>query len=699
MLERVDAVVRPPVTPRAPRLAEHWPLTVLLAGYPVWWLLGLDSLLPLLAAVPMATQLLRRRGVHLPRGVGWWVLFALWVALGVTMLWVDAPGAVPGGGTSRLLVFGFRLAWYVACGVVLVWVANLRPSVPDRTVQRLLAWMFVVCVAGGLLGLLAPTFEIRSLTESLLPGGVRSNQFVRSLVHPQAADVQTVLGRPETRPKAPFPFTNTWGSSLSISLVFFVALLRNATHRVRLAGLAVLVVAAIPVVYSLNRGLWASIALGVVGVVVLLAVRGRPAAVAAAAVACVAALVLFLASPLGDLYQQRLDHQHSNGRRGQLLEQTVTSVTSGSPVLGFGTTRDVEGSFASITGAATPECPACGVPPLGTQGQLWLVIFSQGWFGLVFFIGFVVRALARSWRCRTVNETACTFVIAFFVLQLPVYDTLGLPLYLVMVAVGLVAREQRPRTTSRSRTPTSPRRLGTRTLAVVLVPTVVGATAGSVLALTNQPHDYAGRVSILITPAPVYLATGARLVGGRLAPAPVPREITVDTEAAMLKSQQALSRAAGISGTTVSALLDGVSVTAPPRSQVLDLVVVAPTAAAAQAAAEAVAGSYLDARRTYLDRRRDETLDKLRDQLRGIGTGSPRLTAARSVITSRINRLVVSRPTIGRVIRREDPEPVGGQPVVPVASGGALGLLVGILLLRRRLRDPVRTSTTKRSTR
>lgn len=138
-----------------PGLPRAWPLAVLIAGYPVWWLLGVDSFLPLALAVPMVRQLLRQRHAVRPPALGWWLLFVLWVALGLPLLWVDAPGAAPGGGASRILVFGFRLAWYGACAVVLVWVTNLGPRVSTQAVHRLVATLFVVCVAGGLLGLLS----------------------------------------------------------------------------------------------------------------------------------------------------------------------------------------------------------------------------------------------------------------------------------------------------------------------------------------------------------------------------------------------------------------------------------------------------------------------------------------------------------------------------------------------------------------
>ena len=181
-----------------------WPLAALVLGLPLWWVLGLSELAPLALAVPMAAQLLRRRTIHLPGGFGWWLLFLGWVMLGVALLWVDAPSAVPGGGSGRLMVFAFRLAWYVACTIVLLWVANLdRIAVPDRTVHALVAVLFVIATAGGLLGVLAPELEFRSAIEYVLPGSIRSNGFVAAIVHPETADVQEVLGNPSARPRPP----------------------------------------------------------------------------------------------------------------------------------------------------------------------------------------------------------------------------------------------------------------------------------------------------------------------------------------------------------------------------------------------------------------------------------------------------------------------------------------------------------------
>ena len=413
-----------PVSRPRRRLPAHWPLSLALLGFPLWWALGLRTILPIVLSLVMVDQLLRRRRIVLPGGFTLWVLFLVWFALGVFVLFADAPGAVPGGDPSRLMVFGYRAAWYATVTIALLWVTNLRESeLPSRWLHQLLGYMFVVTAVGGLVGVLAPSIEFSSLVELMLPRGIRGNSFVQSIVHPAVADIQNVLGRPQARPKAPFPFANSWGSNLALTLPFFlVAWFRHGARWQRYAGPVVLALAAIPVVYSLNRGLWVCLGLGALGYVVLQVVRGRPAAILLTAGLVAVTTLVFALSPLATIVQERLENQHSNARRSQLTEQTLRATVAGSPVVGFGSTRDVQGSFASIAGASTPGCSACGVPPLGTQGHLWQVIFAQGFGGLVLFVSFFLLALRRTWRCRTTNETLGTFVLCFFGAMLLVYE-------------------------------------------------------------------------------------------------------------------------------------------------------------------------------------------------------------------------------------------------------------------------------------
>lgn len=657
-----------------------------IVGLPVWWVLGLASVVPLLVAVPLLLDLRRRRRVVVPAGFGWWLLFLAWVLLGLGTLWAAAPGAVDDGGTGRLLVFGYRFCWYAASTVVLVWLGNTPPDrLPDRVVHRVMATVFVVAVAGGLLGLVAPDLSITTLAERVLPGGLRSNGFVSTLVSARASDVQTVLGIPEPRPKAPFPYTNTWGSVMSLGLVFFVAAVARSRSRLRLLAPVVLVLAAIPIVWSLNRGLWLAVGCCCLGLLVLLATRRNHAALAGLVVVVVLGGFALTSTPLGTTIGERLSHPHSNERRSQLLVATVDSMTSGSPVVGFGSTRNVAGTFTSIAGGAKPDCPACGVPPLGTQGQLWLVLFSQGWIGTAFFLTFFVLALRRTWRCRTVNQTVATFVIGVFLLQLSVYDTLELPMMLVMTAIGLAWREQGGGHVLRP--------AGRRSLAVVAGAAVLGGLVGAAGTLGQDPHR-TSTVTVALTPSPTYLDVGdfaREATVGALVDQPVvqPLAATVDTEAALVRTEQALERAGRRVDMTPAELRDAITVSAPPLSTVLQLTLTTTAAHDPEAAARAVAEEYLTQRRTYLDDRRTTLVARLQERLAAIDPTDPAWAATRTYLRAAIDYLTTHRPVAGTLIRLTPAEPVGADRGVPVTSGLALGGLVGLIVVRlpRRRRE------------
>ncbi|MGW5364575.1 hypothetical protein [Actinopolymorpha pittospori] len=434
----------PSPTPRKSRfLRPGWALSALFLGFPLWWALGLGTFAFVIFAVPLGLELFRRHGLRAPRGFGVWLLFLVWMLASATMLWSDAPGGEPGGfGGGRLMVFGYRAAMYLAATIVLLYVVNAdERALPTRRVLRLLGVMFVVTTCGGLLGVLAPGFEFRSAMELLLPHGIATNEFVNRMIHPAAADTQDILGYDEARPIAPFSFSNSWGANFSLYLPFFLLswLGREAGWRRRLAPF-VLLLAIVPVVYSLNRGLWLALGVGACYLAVRLAAQGRLWALQAIVAAILVGAVAFVASPLGTMVEQRLNAPHSNERRSQLATETVRNVLVGSPLLGFGSTRDVQGSFASIAGGSTPDCQACGVPPFGTQGQLWLVIFSQGVVGLCLFLYFFARRFFAHWRDPTALAIAGSTVLIFFGIELLVYDTLGAPMVTVMIALGLLSR-------------------------------------------------------------------------------------------------------------------------------------------------------------------------------------------------------------------------------------------------------------------
>ncbi|AEI11133.1 GumC domain-containing protein [Cellulomonas gilvus] len=651
-----------------------WPLTVLVLAFPVWWILGLSAFVPILATVPMAVDLVRHGSVRLPRGALWWGLFVVWLLASGLMLWVDAPGAVPGGGGGRLMVYGYRVAWYLACTVVLLWLGNAdERQVRTDVVLRLLGWMFVWTVLGGLLGTFLPRFEVTSAVELALPGGLRSNGFVQSLVHPQASTMTTFLGHVEYRPNAPFSFANSWGANLSLYLPFFLLgwCRRGAGWR-RVVAPVVLVLAALPVVYSMNRGLWLALGAGAAFVVVRWALRGNLAHVVALATALVVAALVLWASPLADVVSERLANAHSNDRRSELLERTVTSTLEGSPVVGFGSTRDVQGSFASIAGGSTPDCPACGVPPLGTQGHLWGVIFTTGVVGAAFFLLFFVRRAWAHWRCRTPVETLAAVILLFFAIELFVYDTLGLPLMTVMAALALAWRERDDDGTDLAHVRARLRHAAPLVVAL----TVAGAGVGMVVA-AQQPEVYAARTSLLLARPPVALDPDSGTERKN-------QEITVDTEAALVVSAGTLDRIdRTISGQ--AALRDAITITAAPNTDVLTIEYRSTDADRASAVADELAAGYLDSRADYLALRREQVLASLDTALRNAieldtagDSSRPLLTEER--VQRYIDNVLLATTEAGEVVRSARSVRLPDEAAVPVVSGALLGLLSALAL-------------------
>ncbi|KAB8191325.1 hypothetical protein FH608_031430 [Nonomuraea phyllanthi] len=420
-------------------LSPAWPIAALLVGYPVWWALGFGGLAVIVLAVPMAVILWRRRPIRVPRGFGWWVLLICGYLLSGLMLGEMPPGTYGELGPGRLVGYAMRLALYVAVLVMVLYLGNLTErELPQLRLVRMLGVLFVTTIAGGLLGVFYPSFSFTSPLELVLPDWAAGNSFVQNLIHPTAAQTQKVLGFAMPRPEAPFEWANAWGNNVSVLLVWFVVgwwTYGGARQKVFVA--AVLALAAIPVVYSLNRGLWIGLGLALVYLVVRLGGRTRVALCAAAAVAAVA----FALSPLAALFAQRLDKPHSNDIRAFTVSATVAAAAH-SPIIGYGNTRNAMGNHRTITTGRTQWCDGCGHPPLGSDGQLWLLLITQGFTGAALYVAFFVGAIRRHWSDRSPVGLAGVLVMGLVLLYMFVYDGLVTPLSLYLISFALLWRNR-----------------------------------------------------------------------------------------------------------------------------------------------------------------------------------------------------------------------------------------------------------------
>lgn len=435
-----------PPAPAGPRfLKPGWPLAVLYLGFPLWWALGLAQLIFFAMAAAMAVILRRQGAVRVPRGFALWLLFLVWMLAGVFLVSAQAPGTVPGGGFGRLAGFTVWAGWYVAITVAMLYVANTARQVSTQRIVRLLGWMFVVTTGFGVLAMLAPTLEFTSPMELLLPRQLVSTNFVHTLIHPSLSSTSEFLGYVQPRPTAPFPYSNAWGNNLALYLPFFILAWfgKDAGWRRTLAPV-VLVGAAFPITLSLNRGLWISLALAAVYAAARLAVNGRGRAVQVLVAALLVGGIVFVSSPLYDTLALRLATPHSNDRRAGTAETVVSVAAQGSPVVGYGTTRTMQGSFSSLAGGETAQCRQCAAPPLGTQGFMWRLVLTTGFGGTVLCLAFFLYQFLRRTRGPTPLDVATCTVLLIAVVCFFVYDSLGSAMFTALITIGLMARADAP---------------------------------------------------------------------------------------------------------------------------------------------------------------------------------------------------------------------------------------------------------------
>ena len=413
-----------------------WPLVVLFVAFPAWWLLGVGSFIWVIVPIPMLASLIWRRRVRAP------VAFTLWLAF---ISWVLLSGLQLESGT-KIITFSYRLALYAAAGVLFLYAYNLpRSTVIDTKILRILTAFWMIVVAGGYAGILVGAHTFTPLFETLLSVKLRSQPFVQELVQPVFAEVQTFLGFPIPRPAAPFTFSNYWGGNVAVltpvAIAAAVAAGRSARRKIIVA---VLIASLVPMVFSLNRGMFLSLGIGILYAAIRLAMRGRLAALGSLLGLAVLVALILVVTPLGHLVAASFasTHGHSNSTRLSVSQQAIAGARR-SPVFGYGEPQPVAGQSR--------------LPPIGTQGQLWTVLYSNGFPAAIFFVGFFIAVLWQTRRARGMTGLWLHTVPLVALPQIVVYGWLPVELQVVMVAAALAYRYcWRPAAQPRSRGPGPP---------------------------------------------------------------------------------------------------------------------------------------------------------------------------------------------------------------------------------------------------
>ena len=403
---------------RRPLLRPSWPLVALFVAFPVWWALGLGAFIWPIVAAPMALSLAMRGRALAPRGFGLWILFLLWMLVTATQL--DEP--------QRWVVFGYRLAIYGSATVLFLYIYNApRETLPVRVIVAIVTAFWAFAVLFGLLALIAPEASFTSPAELLLPGGVVGNSFVYELVHPELAQVQGFLGYEVARPKAPFVYTNEWGANIALLTPFALVTWKLASTSIaRLMVGGLLALSVIPIVVSLNRGLWLSLSIGLTYAAIRFSLRGRVAALRLLVAGALIGAVLVAATPLRELVADRLATPHSNEGRLSLYAEAAESVLD-SPLLGYGSPRPSE---------RDPN-----LPRVGTHGQLWLVLFSHGIPAGILFVAWFAFAFWRSRRETSDLVSWMHVVLLITLVQMAYYGMVPVPIHIAMLAAAIAWRE------------------------------------------------------------------------------------------------------------------------------------------------------------------------------------------------------------------------------------------------------------------
>lgn len=410
----VDALEGPvPVPARLP----SWPLTALLGLIPVWWLSGFVDLIWMPMALVMAVYMVNAGNMKAPRGFGVWLLFLAWMSCSIVQ--VDSA--------THAIAFLYRAAIYVSATVFFLYVYNSGRGLSSRRVCGALTMYWLWAVIGGYLGVLAPNVAFKTPFYYVLlhlSPSVAGNDFVNHMVVRRLAQYNpdSYLGV-AARPSAPFLYANNWGNAYSLLFPFVVAYLISVRGTRRFwFVLAAIVASPVPAFLTLNRGMLIGLVVAAVYVGFRLALRGHLLATAAILVAVVVGALLFNALAASRL-ETRLQGSGTS-TRASLYQQSLDLVPQ-SPVFGYG---------------VPPTSTDPNAPPVGTQGQFWLVLVSHGPVALAAFMGWFAIAFLRGRRRRDPPGVAAATVLLVSLVELGFYGVVPYGLPIMMIAAGLATR-------------------------------------------------------------------------------------------------------------------------------------------------------------------------------------------------------------------------------------------------------------------
>jgi hypothetical protein len=339
-----------------------------------------------------------------------------------------------------LISFGDRNLNYLGVTVMLLFAGNLTErELPRRRFAWMLGLVAIYATIGGIAGMAMPHVQFSSPFLLLLPKSVQANPFIQASMHPGLAQVQNVFGGGANgRPKAPFDYTNIWGDCLSILLPWLLAgWWAGGRRRARWIAGATLAASFVPLLYSLNRGVWTGIGISAGYLALRFAARGRMAMIGGLLSLIALIGILTLATPLHNTVSGRLSDGGSANLRSNLSSLSVEDAAA-SPVIGYGDTRQERGSPTSIAVGPSPKCPICGQLAVGSTGQLWLLLVCSGFVGAALYLGFFGYGIWRFRHDTSPYGIAGVLVLLLSFVYMFTYDAVGAPLGFTMLSYALL---------------------------------------------------------------------------------------------------------------------------------------------------------------------------------------------------------------------------------------------------------------------
>lgn len=408
---------RASMRPRWAQLPHGWQPYAIFVGLPVWWLLGLSFFMWPLITLPLVYPLFRRGELRVPRRFGIWFVFLAWmVASGVEL-----------ASPSRAIAWSWRLSFYFSATVLFLYIYNTsRERLPTRTIVNALAAYWVIVIAGGWIGVLFPTIALASPAEAVFPHSLLNNTYFYAHVHLQVAQLQHFLGFAEGRPQTFFAYTNAWGSTCAmLTPIGLAALAANPGKTWGRVLKATLALSVVPIVFSLDRGLWLSLGAGLAYAAIRFGALHDMRRVMRVLGAVLVVGALVAVTPLGGLVTARFAHKTGDTSR-LARDQAAQAQIVASPLLGYGAPQQAVG----VTHTSKS---------VGTESEIFLLLYSHGVAALFLFGGFMAYTVVRTSKQRSRSSPALFWIhIALLVacLQAPYYElTERMPLILAFAAL------------------------------------------------------------------------------------------------------------------------------------------------------------------------------------------------------------------------------------------------------------------------